>query len=182
MLTIARLRPRSRGLPAIEVVEHQAWRGAATDPLVDALADRLRSVWRVRRLAVDATGLGAPVADLLTRRLPAGRVEPVVFSVERKSQLGFGLLAAAHSGRLRLYRSDGSAEAAECRRQLELARAAYRDERTMQFYVDPAEGHDDYVMSLALAVAATRHEGGARTALGRGSLRGPAPASEEVTR
>ena len=182
VLTIARLRPRSCGLPAIEVVEHQAWRGAATDPLVDALADRLRSVWRVRRLAVDATGLGAPVADLLTRRLPAGRVEPVVFSVERKSQLGFGLLAAAHSGRLRLYRSDGSAEAAECRRQLELARAAYRDERTMQFYVDPAEGHDDYVMSLALAVAAARHEGGARTALGRGSLRGPAPASEEVAR
>ena len=42
VLTIARLRPRPRGLPAIEVVEHQAWRGAATDPLVDALADRLR--------------------------------------------------------------------------------------------------------------------------------------------
>ena len=50
----------------------------------------------------------------------------------------------------------------------------------MQFYVDPAEGHDDYVMSLALAVAAARREGGARTARGRGSLRGPAPASEEV--
>ena len=180
VLTIARLRPRPCGLPAIEVVEHQAWRGAATDPLVDALADRLRSVWRVRRLAVDATGLGAPVADLLARRLPAGRVEPVSFSVERKSQLGFGLLAAAHSGRLRLYRGDGSAEAAESLRQLELARAAYRDERTMQFYVDPAEGHDDYVMSLALAVAAARREGGARTARGRGSLRGPAPASEEV--
>ena len=180
VLTIARLRPRPPGLPAIEVVEHQSWRGAATDTLVDALADRLRNVWRVRRLAIDATGLGAPVADLLSKRLPAGRVEPVVFSVERKSQLGFGLLAAAHSGRLRLYRRDGSAEAAECRRQLELARAAYRDEHTMQFYVDPADGHDDYVMSLALAVAAARHEGDARTARGRGSLRGPTAASEEV--
>ena len=167
VLTIARVRTRAGGLPAIEVVEHQAWQGAPTEPLLDALADRLRRVWRVRRLAVDATGLGGPVADLLRERLPAGRVEPVVFSVERKSQLGFGLLAAVHSGRLRLYRVDGSGEAAECRTQLARARVAYRDRGTMQFYVDPAEGHDDYLMSLALAVWAARHEGGPRAARGR---------------
>ena len=94
------------------------------------------------------------------------------FSVERKSQLGFGLLAAVHSGQLRLYRSDGSSEAAECRTQLARARAAYRDRGTMQFYVDPAEGHDDYLMSLALAVWAARHEGGTRTARGRAPRRG----------
>ena len=170
VLTVARVRDRGRGLPAIEVVEHQAWQGTATEPLLDALADRLRHVWRVHRLAVDATGLGGPVADLLGERLPAGRVEPVVFSVERKSQLGFGLLAAVHSGRLRLYRADGSREAAACRSELALARVAYRDRRTMQFYVDPAEGHDDYLMSLALAVAAARHESGARTARGGGPL------------
>lgn len=174
VLTIARVRDHGGGLPAVEVVEQQAWRGEATDTIVGTLADRLRNVWRVRRLAVDATGLGAPIADLLTRRLPAGRVDPVVFSTARKSQLGFGLLAAAHSGRLKLYRADGSAEAAECRRQLELARAAYRDERTMQFHVDPADGHDDYLMSLALAVDAARHGGGSRTARGRGALAAPA--------
>ena len=116
---------------------------------------------------MDATGLGGPIADLLGERLAAGRVEPVVFSVERKSQLGFGLLAAVHSGQLRLYRIDGSAEAAECRTQLARARVAYRDRGTMQFYVDPADGHDDYLMSLALAVWAARHEGGTRTARGR---------------
>ncbi|MYD65354.1 MAG: hypothetical protein F4X26_05150 [Chloroflexi bacterium] len=173
VLTVARVRSTAGGLPAVEVVEHQAWRGEATDAIVDTLADRLRNVWRVRRLAVDATGLGAPIADLLARRLPTGRVDAVVFSTSRKSQLGFGLLAAAHSGRLRLYRADGSAEAAECRRQLELARAVYRDERTMQFHVDPADGHDDYLMSLALAVDAARHGGGSRTARGRGALRAP---------
>ena len=179
VLTVARVRSTAGGLPAIEVVEHQAWRGEATDAVVETLADRLRNVWRLRRLAVDATGLGAPIADLLARRLPSGRVDAVVFSAPRKSQLGFGLLAAAHSGRLRLYRVDGSAEAAECRRQLELARAVYRGERTMQFHVDPADGHDDYLMSLALAVDAARHGGGSRTARGRGAL--GAPDSMEVT-
>src|SRR5690606_40322011 len=126
----------------------------------------------------DAPGLGGPLADLLTRRLPAGVVEPVVFSVERKSRLGFGLLAAVHSGRLRLFRADGSPEAAECRRQLALARGTYRDERTLRFDVDPGEGHDDYLVSLALAVAAARHVGRPRTARGRTSRAATGETSE----
>ena len=170
VLTIARVRrgggALDGGAPRIEVVEHQAWQGAATEPLLDALADRLRRVWRVRHVAVDATGLGGPLADLLAARLPRGVVEPVVFSAERKSRLGFGRLAAVHSGRLRLYGMDGSREWAECRRELELARAVYRDTRSMQFHVDPSEGHDDYLTSLALVVAAARHADGERAARG----------------
>jgi hypothetical protein len=94
----------------------------------------------------------------------------VTFTAERKSRLGFGLLAAAHSGRLRLYRMDGSTQWGECRRQLELARVAYRDNRSMQFHLDPSEGHDDYLMSLALAVWAARHADGSRAARGRPPL------------
>ena len=56
---------------------------------------------------------------------------------------------------------------AECRVQLERARAAYGERGQMQFSVDPSEGHDDYLMSLALAVHAARDEGGSRTARGR---------------
>ncbi len=168
VLTIARVRPAARdaSLPAIEVVEHQAWRGTATETLVAALADRLRHTWGVRRVAVDATGLGAPVADLLTVRLGRRVVEAVPFTAERKSRLGFALLAAAHSGRLRLYAGDGSPEYAECRRQLELARADYRESGSMRFDVDPARGHDDYLVSLALAVAAAGADGGPRVARG----------------
>ncbi len=160
VLTIVRLGA------AIEVVEHQAWQGDPTVDLLAQLTDRLRRVWRVRRVAVDATGLGGPMADLLAARLSRGVVEPVVFSAERKSRLGFGLLAAVHSGRLRLYRMDGSTQWAECRRQLERARVAYRGDRTMQFHVDASEGHDDYLMSLALAVRAARDSDGTRTARG----------------
>ncbi len=168
VLTIARV-SRSHtdgGSPRIEVVEHQAWQGEATTSLLETLADRLRRVWRIRRVAVDATGLGGPIADLLAARLGGTTVEAVTFTAERKSRLGFGLLAAAHSGRLRLYRMDGSAQWAECRRQLELARVAYRDNRSMQFHLDPSEGHDDYLMSLALAVWAARRADGLRAAHG----------------
>ncbi len=167
VLTVARVRARADGAPSVEVVEHQAWQGEATESLVAMLADRLRRVWRVRRIAVDATGLGAPVADLLASRLGRQVVEAVTFTAERKSRLGFALLAAAHSGRLRLYRDDDSAEAVACRRQLALARADYRDSGALRFDVDPAEGHDDYLMSLALAVAAAGVDGGPRTARGR---------------
>jgi hypothetical protein len=172
VLTIARVHraPSLAGtvpLPVIEVVEHQAWQGAATEPLLQTLADRLRRVWRIGRVAVDATGLGAPVADLLAGALGRGVVDPVVFTGERKSRLGYALLAAAHAGRLRLYRSDGSAERAACRSQLALARAAYGAGHAMQFDVDPAEGHDDYLMSLALAVHAAGVDGGPRVARGR---------------
>ena len=182
VLTIARLRQGVRSGPNgpnganglsdssplahIEVVEHQAWQGAATEDLVAALADRLHHVWRVRRVAVDATGVGAPVADLLTRRLGRDRVEAVAFTSERKSRLGFGLLAAAHSGRLRFYAPDGSREHVACWQQLTWARAEYREGGSMRFDVDPARGHDDYLMSAALAVHAAGADGGPRVARG----------------
>jgi len=175
VLTVARvLHESGAGGPRLEVVEHQAWQGEPAETLVDTLADRLRRVWRVRRLAVDATGLGGPIADLLTARLGRSVVEAVTFTAERKSRLGFGLLAAVHSGRLRLYRMDGSMQWAECRRQLELARVVYRDSRLMQFHVDPSEGHDDYVMSLALTVWAGRLDRGERAARGRPAATAPA--------
>ena len=40
--------------------------------------------------------------------------------------------------------------------QLEKARVSYRPNQTMNFYVDPSDGHDDLLTSLALAVEATR--------------------------
>jgi len=37
---------------------------------------------------------------------------------------------------------------------MEKAKSHYRPSQTMNFYVDPAEGHDDFLMSLALLVEA----------------------------
>ena len=81
-------------------------------------------------------------------------MRPVKFTQESKSRLGYGLLAAANVGRLKLYAADSSLEHRHCWRELELARVAYRANRTMNFFVEPADGHDDYLMSLALLVEA----------------------------
>ena len=98
----------------------------------------------------DVTGLGETLARLLARTLGPSVVRPLRLSTESKSRLGYNLLAAVNGGRLKMYAADGSAEWAEFWRQMELARVSYRSGRTMNFFVDPASGHDDYLMSLAL--------------------------------
>jgi hypothetical protein len=64
---------------------------------------------------------------------------------------------------VRLY---ADTDTVECRRQLEHCRAVYKPNRTLSFYVDQRDGHDDYVISLALCVSAAA-AGGPRTARGR---------------
>jgi hypothetical protein len=173
VLTIARvILPPSDALvqePRLEVVEHCAWVGEPHDRLYERLVDLLREVWRVRRVAVDATGLGETLAAWLARALGRDSVAPVRFSAESKSRLGYNLLAAVNGGRLKVYASDGSAEYRTLWQEVERARVSYRANRTMNFYVDPSEGHDDYLMSLALTVEAAT---GARPRTARGRLRG----------
>jgi len=152
--------------PALEVVEHYVWQGEPHDKLLRRLADLLREVWQVRRLAVDATGLGETLARLLTAALGSHVVRSVRFTAESKSRLGYGLLAAVNGGRLKLYENDESNEYRQCRRELELARAVYRANRTMAFFVDEQDGHDDYLISLALLAGAAT-DAAPRTARGR---------------
>lgn len=173
VLTLARVEmPTSDALvqePRLEVVEHYAWVGEPHDRLYERLVDLLREVWRVRRVAVDATGLGETLAAWLVRALGRETVSPVRFTAESKSRLGYDLLAAVNGGRLKVYAGDGSAEHRAFWQEMERARVAYRANRTMNFYVDPSEGHDDYLMSLALTVEAAA---GARPRTARGRLRG----------
>ena len=158
VLTIARVSYPERGAlvqePRLEVVEHYAWTGEPHDSLFPRLADLLREVWRVRRLAVDATGLGETISRLLRTALGSHIVRPVRFSAESKSRLGYGLLAATNGGRIKPYAGDGSLEHRHCMHELERARATYRANRTMNFFVDQSDGHDDYLVSLALLVEA----------------------------
>jgi phage FluMu gp28-like protein len=157
--------------PRLEIVEHIAFSGTAHDALFARVADLLGKVWRVRRVAVDATGLGETLARLLSRRLGDDVVQPVKFTAESKSKLGYGLLAAVNGGRLKMYAADGSPELAEFWREAELARVLYRPSRQMNFFVAPSDGHDDYVVSAALAVhAASDIETRPRVARGRLAL------------
>ncbi|MHB8576649.1 MAG: hypothetical protein ACYDCQ_15100 [Dehalococcoidia bacterium] len=158
VLSIARVLPPTPAAlvqePAVEVVEHYAWQGAGHAELAGALAGLVRDRWRLRRLVVDATGVGEGLAAVLAALRGGPEVVRLRLTQERKSALGYALQAAAAGGRLRLHAADGSLEFREIRRQLERARAFYRPNRTLAFDVSPVEGHDDYLLSLALCVEA----------------------------
>ena len=104
-------------------------------------------------MVVDATGIGEPVASFLRKSL-GSKVIPFKFTQKSKSEAGFDLLAAINSGRLKLYKQDGSEEYQEMIFELEKAKSVYRPNQTLNFFVDSGDGHDDYLMSLALAVQA----------------------------
>jgi len=138
----------------IEILDHVSWEGAPHAELAGALARLLRDVWRVRRLVVDATGLGEGLAGSLTALRGGPEVVRLRLTEQLKSRLGYGLLAAVNCGRLGLYRNDGSPESRLVREECTRARATYRSNRTLAFAVGPADGHDDFLISLALVVEA----------------------------
>ena len=139
--------------PRLRIVEQYWWRGEPHHALAPRLADLLRRVWRCRRVVVDATGVGAGVASLLTKAL-GGAVEPIVFTQASKSRLAFEPLAAVNTGRLQMYAPDGSRECQEFWREAEMAQARYRPNQTVDFFVSPSQGHDDFLVSAALLVKA----------------------------
>jgi hypothetical protein len=104
-------------------------------------------------VVVDATGIGEPVASFLQQAL-GSRIIPFKFTAQSKTELGFNLLAAINSGGLKMYAADNSEEYREFWLQMERAKGFYRANQTMDFCVNPADGHDDFLMSLALAAEA----------------------------
>jgi len=139
--------------PGIKVVEHYWWTGRKHAEVYPQLIDILKNVWHCRKVVVDATGVGQPVASFLRQSL-GSRISPFTFTAQSKSELGFTLLAAINSGRLKMYAGDGSPEYQEFWAEIEKAKSQYRPNQTMNFYVDPTQGHDDFLMSLALLVEA----------------------------
>ncbi len=139
--------------PKINIVEHYWWTGKKHTELYPQLVDLLKNVWGCRRIVVDATGVGQPVSSFL-RKAIGPKVHPFTFTSQSKSKLGFELLAAINSGRLKMYRGGGASEEQEFWFEMERARSQYRPSQTINFYVDPQEGHDDFMMSLALLAEA----------------------------
>jgi hypothetical protein len=139
--------------PRIHVVEHYSWVGKKHSELYPQMVDILRNVWHCSRIVTDATGVGEPITSFLRKSL-GNRVLPFKFTQKIKSEMGFDLLAAINSGRLKLYKQEGSEDYIELMFELEKAKGVYRPNQTLSFFVDAVDGHDDYLMSLALVVQA----------------------------
>lgn len=140
--------------PRLRVVEHYYWTGRKHRDQYIQMLDLLKNVWGCRRVVVDATGVGAGVAGFLSSALGRQVVAPFQFSSPSKSRLAYGLLGAVNAGRFKLYREDGSVECREFWEQASEARYAVGPNQSMDFYVPPDRGHDDFLMSAALAVEA----------------------------
>jgi len=151
VITIGRVYYNELQLPSIEVVHHQWWTGM---PYLEQYAATvaLAEQWRLRVLAVDATGLGAGLASLLLNRLGPDRIIPFTFTRPSKSRLAYALLALLNSGRLKLYTAQHAPHHInqECWQQLRLARYRLPAPEVLDMYVEPSEGHDDFLISLAL--------------------------------
>ena len=159
VVTIGELRSLDDGLgsklPTLSVVEHFWWTEKPHTEIFSTLVHLLKNVWGCRRVVVDATGVGAGVAAFLRKSLGTSIVKPFTFTARSKSDLGFDLLAAVNSGRLQMYKPDGSPESHEFWSQISKARSTVRPNQTINFFVDPAQGHDDFLSSLALLVSAS---------------------------
>ena len=157
VITIAEvIRPLADSLskdPTVKVVEHYSWVGKKHADLYPQIVDILKNVWACSRIVTDATGIGEPITSFL-RKSVGSKVIPLKFTQLSKSQLGFDLLAAINSGRLKLYKQDGSEDYKQLMLQLEKAKSVYRPNQTLNFFVDPSDGHDDHLISLALVVEA----------------------------
>lgn len=151
VLSIARVRTNEFDLPCLEVVHQQQWTGK---PHLEQYAATLALVaaWRVRCLVVDATGLGEGLASLLADRLGEARVRLFRFSQPSKSSLTYQLLSMINTGRFKLYASQVAPRSLydECWHQIRCARYHLPAPDTITMYVDPADGHDDFLISLAL--------------------------------
>lgn len=139
--------------PGVKIVEHYCWTGDLHTALYPRFVDLLKKVWGCKRIVVDATGVGQPVASFLRGAL-GSHVVPFTFTPASKSLLGFKLLAGVNSGRLKMYAGDGSAEYQEFWSEMDMAKSLYRPNQTMNFFVDPSRGHDDFLISLALLLEA----------------------------
>jgi hypothetical protein len=142
--------------PRVNIVEHYQWTGVKHTELYPRLVDILKNIWRCKRVVVDASGIGQPVSSFLKQAL-GSRVIPFTFTTQSKSALGFNLLSTVNAGRLKMYRGDGSTEYREFWFEMARAKSHYRPSQTMNFYVDASEGHDDFLMSLALLVEAANN-------------------------
>jgi len=157
VITIARVGYNDLSLPAIEVV-HQYWWTGMKFPEQYAMIVELCGVWGIRRLVVDRTGLGNMMASMLQAKMGEDRVIPFNFSRPSKSALTYDFLALVNSGRLKIYAPDEAPSEIyeECMKQLKLARYTIPGEGLLSMHVQPHEGHDDFLISVALCCEAIK--------------------------
>lgn len=85
--------------PIYRVVKRMAWTGENHISIFGKI-NAMWSVWKPQQLVIDATGVGEGLWAMFDHAHP-GRVVPVKFSQQVKSEIGYGFLAIINTGRFR---------------------------------------------------------------------------------
>jgi hypothetical protein len=157
VVTIARVSLNDLNLPNLQIVHQVQWTGR---PCIEQYAQcvELCEQWEIHRLVIDKTGLGEGLASLLVTKLGEDTVIPFHFTRQSKSKLAYHMLSLIDSGRLKMYKEEDAPDdiSIEAWKQLKLARYRVPGENLLDMYVSTEEGHDDYLISIALCCEATR--------------------------
>jgi hypothetical protein len=168
-------------LPLYRVVDRLAWTGIGHAALHGRIADLARHVWKASVVVVDGTGIGAGLASFLKAELgrrsgasPAIAVVPFQFTSQSKSRLGWDFLGLIEAGRYKEYVETAPAGSEEARQ----TEAFWAQLRSIQYEVLPGpgtlmrwsapagRGHEDLVVSAAMAALLDQHDFRPRIARG----------------
>jgi hypothetical protein len=150
------------GKPTYLVRHRQNWQGAKHIAVYSALK-AIHEIWHPRYWIMDATGVGEGLYSMMENSY-GERVIPVKFTVQEKSEIGYGYLAIVETGRYREYHpfDDGF------RLQLDKCKAEVQPgpAKLMKFGVpdgtrDEATGnlvHDDDLITSAMTSILDRME------------------------
>jgi hypothetical protein len=158
VITIGKVIYNDVQLPGTKIVCQYWWTGKTyLEQYAETVAICER--WNVRKLVVDKTGLGEGMASLLMSKFGEERVLAFHFSRSSKSKLTYQLLSMINAGCLKIYRADEAPYQIyrECWKQLTSARYRVPGQNILDMYVDAAEGHDDFLISIALCCEALRN-------------------------
>jgi len=157
IITLARVSLTETLLPALHIIHQIQWTGMAySNQYANICA--ICEQWNVRRLVIDRTGLGEMMASYLLQKFGEDRILPFHFTRPSKSKLTYQFLSLVNSGRLKMYSHDRAPDDIyqEAWKQLKLARYRVPGEGMLDMYVSPDEGHDDFLISMALCSEALR--------------------------
>ena len=114
---------------ALRVIEHRWLEAPDAQALAQGIAEVVGETWGCTHVIADAPGASPAAASqlrhLLARALGDPRASWTTGTEHEASAQALGLMAAAHTGRVRLYRADGSPEYRILRHEIESASAAF---------------------------------------------------------
>ena len=146
--------PTPGAQPALRIADHRWWQGAGLAAMLPHLAQLLRNVWRCRRVVVETPSNSQDLLPLLHQALGYTTLELYAATPEDDSELGFDLLAAVNTERLKLYAPDGSPEHRATRHEMDSARALYLPGAAMA--TELSESGAGFLRGLRLLTRATR--------------------------